>query len=333
MSDIINQLLSSNLTQIVILLVVFVAVVAAFFSVLYLLSSKRNIVQERLQRTVTRSSASSLEGGVFDDTSSASGEGSTLLHQVLDSFTRLSRPTDDKELGRLRTSLRQAGFQGERAMLSYLTIKLMLCFGLGGMVLWYNTVRPQPLPYAAFFTLLLMTLGLYLPNFWLHGRVTERKSKINKTLPDALDLIVTCVEAGLGLDAALNRVSQEIAPSAPILSKELAQAALEMRTGVGRGEAFRRLARRTGVEELHSLAAIIIQTEMFGTSVAKSLRIQAEGMRVRRTQLAEERAAIVGVKLTIPLILCILPSHFAVLMGPAVVKIFKVLLPSLGGGG
>ncbi len=332
MSDFVNQLLSSNLTQFAILLVVFVAVVAACFSVIYLFSSKRNIVQERLQRTVTRSSASS-QDGVFDDASSAPSEGSNLLHQVLDSFTRLSRPTDAKELGRLRASLRQAGFQGERAMVSYLAIKLMLCFGLGGMVLWYNTVQPQPLPYAAFFTLLLMTLGLYLPNFWLHGRVTERKSKINKTLPDALDLIVTCVEAGLGLDAALNRVSQEIAPSAPILSQELAQAALEMRTGVSRGEAFRRLARRTGVEELHSLAAIIIQTEIFGTSVAKSLRIQAEGMRVRRTQLAEERAAIVGVKLTIPLILCILPSLFAVLMGPAVVKIFKVLLPSLGAGG
>jgi tight adherence protein C len=192
-------------------------------------------------------------------------------------------------------------------------------------------VRPQPFRNAALFTIVFMAIGFYLPAFWLSGRVKERQSAVNHALPDALDLLVTCVEAGLGLDAALNRVAEELSLSAPLLSKEMSQAALEMRAGMARGEAFRRLAARTGVEELRNLAAMIVQTEVFGTSIAKSLRVQSDAMRVRRMQLAEERAATVAVKLTVPLIFCILPALFAVLMGPATVRIIRILMPTLTG--
>jgi tight adherence protein C len=131
----------------------------------------------------------------------------------------------------------------------------------------------------------------------------------------------------------MNRVADEIRLSAPLLSAELSQTSLEMRAGIARGDGFRRLANRTGVEELRNLAAVIIQTELFGTSIAHSLRVMADSMRIRRTQRAEERAATVGVKLTIPLIFCIIPALFAVLMGPAAVQIIRTLLPTLRGGG
>jgi tight adherence protein C len=132
---------------------------------------------------------------------------------------------------------------------------------------------------------------------------------------------VTCVEAGLGLDAAMSRVGQEMVLSAPTLAEELNMTFLEVQAGIPRADSFRRLAERTGVEDLRSLSAMLIQTEIFGTSVARALRIHSDGMRVKRMQQAEEKAAMVSVKMTIPLVLCILPSLIAVVMGPAIVMI------------
>jgi len=144
--------------------------------------------------------------------------------------------------------------------------------------------------------------------------------------------VVTCVEAGLGLEAAIARVAGELGLGAPLLAQELELTEMEMRAGVARGDAFRRMADRTGVEELRNLAAIIVQTQIFGTSIAKSLRIQADALRGRRMQVAEERAAAASVKMTIPLVLCIAPALFVVLLGPAVVSIARELLPTLAGG-
>jgi tight adherence protein C len=136
-----------------------------------------------------------------------------------------------------------------------------------------------------------------------------------------MDLLVTCVEAGLGLDAAMSRVSQELQLSSPILGEEMNQTFLEVQAGVTRADSFRRLADRTGVEDLRSLAAMLIQTDIFGTSVARALRIHSDSMRVKRMQQAEEKAAMVSVKMTVPLVLCILPSLIAIVMGPAIVMI------------
>jgi tight adherence protein C len=174
-------------------------------------------------------------------------------------------------------------------------------------------------------------VGFYSPNVWLSRRLKARQTALSRGLADTLDLLVTCVEAGLGLEAALVRITREIGLSAPLLASELSQTTLEMQAGKPRPEAFRRLAERTGLEELRSLSAILIQTEMFGTSVAKALRVHAGTMRTRRTHRAEERGATVAVKMLLPLILFILPSLFAVILGPAVVRIVKILLPALGG--
>jgi tight adherence protein C len=142
-----------------------------------------------------------------------------------------------------------------------------------------------------------------------------------------MDLLVTCVEAGLGLDAALSRVAEEMALAAPLLGRELNVTFLEIQAGVPRRDAFRRLADRTGVEDLKTLSAVLTQTEIFGTSIARALRVHAEGMRVKRMQKAEERAAMVSVKMTFPLILCILPSLIAVVLGPAAAQIAATFFP------
>ena len=164
-------------------------------------------------------------------------------------------------------------------------------------------------------------LMFFLPNLWLRGQIQKRQMLIEDALPDSMDLLVTCVEAGLSLDAAMGRVAQELELVAPILAQEMKQTLLEIQAGVRRSDAFHRLSTRTGVEDLRTLSAMIIQTELFGTSVARALRVHAEGMRTKRMQRAEERAAMVSVKMTVPLILCILPSLMAVVIGPAVAMI------------
>ena len=215
----------------------------------------------------------------------------------------------------------------------YLTTKLVLCVAFTGAFVWFNASRPEPLPNAMLFTVVSMILGFYLPNVWVSRRMQNRQLQLNRGLPDTLDLLVTCVEAGLGLDAAINRVAEEVVVSSPLLGAELVQTGLEMRAGSGRGEAFRRLAARTGIEDLKNLASIIVQTEIFGTSIAASLRVMADTMRVRRMQRAEESAAQAGIKMTIPLILFILPSLLLILVGSGMVRMIRSLMPGLGGDG
>ena len=173
-------------------------------------------------------------------------------------------------------------------------------------------------------------VGFLAPNAWLRRRIQSRQADIDRGLPDALDLMVTCVEAGLGLDAAVQRVSLEIGLARPVLAEELTLTFLEVKAGVRRTDAFRRLADRTGVQDLKTLAATLNQTDIFGTSVSRALRIQAEGMRVRRMQRAEERAAVLSVKMTMPLVLCFVPALFVVLAGPAWVNIVDPILPARG---
>jgi len=307
---------------------VFAAVAGAIIGVRYLLEARVDVVEERMRRFSGHPSSN--PPPVFSTTITSAKV--SILEALLKPFVAIAKPTSEKELGRLQDRLNHAGFRHERAMHAYLAVKVILSLIFAVAVLWFASRQARPLQNTLFITLIAMSAGFYLPSLWLENRIQERQKAINRALPDTLDLLVTCIDSGLGLDASMNRVAEEIALSAPLLSQEIMQAALEIRAGSGRGEAFRRLALRTGVEDIKNLASIIVQTEVFGTSMAKALRIMADGMRVRRMQLAEERAAQVGVKMTIPLVLCILPALFCVLMGPAVVQIMRLLLPTLGGG-
>jgi tight adherence protein C len=179
------------------------------------------------------------------------------------------------------------------------------------------------------FALLAAGIGYALPGFWLAHKTAQRQKQIQNGLPDALDLLIVCVEAGAGLDAAIVKASEELAISYPALADELRLITTETRAGKPRLEAFKNFASRTGVEDVRALVAMLVQTDKFGTSIAQALRTHAATSRTKRRQRAEERAAKLGVKLVFPLVFCLFPALYVVVLGPAVIKIMESLI---GGG-
>jgi tight adherence protein C len=172
----------------------------------------------------------------------------------------------------------------------------------------------------------------FLPDIilWFLGK--KRKEAIFLALPDALDLMVVCVEAGLGLDAAMRKVAEELAKIYPIVSVEFGICNMQLQMGISRAEALKSLGDRSGVDDLKSLASILIQADKFGSSIAQALRVQSDSMRVRRSQIAEEKAAKTAVKLIFPLVLFIFPSIFVVLVGPAGIKMYREMFTAMNGG-
>jgi tight adherence protein C len=237
----------------------------------------------------------------------------------------IARPGRAEEVARIRARLQCAGFRGEAVVTRFLLTKLVLAFSLLGIALAWNARRVDASHPALLIGVVAFAAGFYLPDAVVASRVRQRRTAIERGLADALDLLVTCVEAGLGLDAALQRVAREVRLAHPLLGEELSTTFLETKAGIPRTEAFRRLANRTGVKDLKSLAATLNQTDLFGTSVALALRVQAEGIRTRRMQRAEERAGFVAVRMALPLVLCILPALVAIVAGPAVINILQIL--------
>ena len=182
-----------------------------------------------------------------------------------------------------------------------------------------------------FLIVVLSAIGYFLPNAFLARRIAYRKREIFESFPDAMDLIIVCVEAGLGLDAALARVGEEMHMRSPILGDELHLINLELRAGSSRERALRNLALRTGVEDIDTLVAMLVQSDRFGTSIADSLRVHADSLRTKRRFRAEEAAAKIALKLLFPLIFFIFPSMLLVLLGPAFIGISRILLPTLSG--
>jgi tight adherence protein C len=174
--------------------------------------------------------------------------------------------------------------------------------------------------------LLLAILGFYAPDIWLRVRTARRKDKILKGIPDALDILVVCVEAGMGLDAAIKRVADEIRLTNKPLSDELKLFNLELLAGKARQDALKNLALRTDLEDIKSLVTLIIEADKFGTSISKALRVYSDSFRTKRYLRAEEVAAKLPVKLILVLILFIFPSHFVVILGPTAIRIYQVLL-------
>ncbi|HEX3694787.1 MAG TPA: type II secretion system F family protein [Polyangia bacterium] len=283
------------------------------------LFTRRNRVVERLVRGGDRMSDEANGAPALAD----GGDVSAAFSKLLRRLSKLARPSEAAELSRARLDMIRAGYQGERALEIFLGLKILLAPLLPAFFLQFNShlTRPLAFPVDVVIAVWLCGLAFWIPNLILNSKIKERQQDLERALPDAMDLLVTCVEAGLGLDAAMARVSEEMTLAAPVLALELNQTFLEVQAGIPRADSFRRLAERTGVEDLRALAAMLIQTDIFGTSVARALRVHSDGMRVKRMQRAEEKAAMVSVKMTIPLVLCILPSLIAVVMGPAVVMI------------
>jgi tight adherence protein C len=171
---------------------------------------------------------------------------------------------------------------------------------------------------------LLALVGFYIPSLWLRIKIAQRKDEIVRGFPDALDLMVVCAEAGMGLDAAINRVGEEMRLRCAPVSDELKLLSLELRAGKQRRDALRNLTMRTDSEDINSFVTLLIQTDKFGTSIAQALRVQSDSMRTKRSQKVEELAAKLPVKLLFPTILFIFPSLFLVLMGPALIRAFRI---------
>lgn len=248
-------------------------------------------------------------------------------------LARLALPAEGWEKSKLRTRFMSAGYRNSSAPVLFFAAKPLLSLALPGLLVLYAATAGTALKPNMFFLLLvaLAALGYFLPNALLERQITYRKREVFENLPDAIDLMTVCVEAGLGLDAAISRVGEEMRLKNQILAEELHLVNLELRAGSSRELALRNLALRTGVEEVHNLATLLIQADRFGTSVANSLRVHSDGLRTKRRLLAEEAAAKIPVKLLIPLIFCIFPSMLLVLLGPAFISIYRVLLPTLTG--
>jgi len=232
---------------------------------------------------------------------------------------------DDESI--VRHDLIAAGYRSDNAVWIYFGLRALTVIALLGLALIFrNNVTSNPI-LSIVFPIAAGVAGWFGPSFFLDYMVSARQQRIREGLPDTLDLIVVCVEAGLALDQAMQHVSRELMDVHPDISREVEMVNLEIRGGKRRAEALRGLADRTGEPELSKLVAVMIQTDRFGTSIADSLRTHADFMRVRRRQEAEERAAKVGVKLVFPIFFLILPAMLIVVAGPGLLQVFKYLFP------
>lgn len=224
-----------------------------------------------------------------------------------------------------RQLLIHAGYTSPNAVPIYLGARILLGLGLGVSTVAAMSVLGFPPALALFGALWGMLLGWVLPSFHVGGRAKRRQKEIVKAMPDALDLLVVCVEAGLGLNQALVRVAEEIINVSPVLGEQIQLTNLEIRAGTARDEALRNLGERTGVEDVRSFASMLIQTDRFGTSIADALRVHSDVLRTKRRQRAEEAAAKTAIKMLFPLVFFIFPAMFVVILGPAVIQVIEAL--------
>lgn len=312
--------------QIVILVLIFLAVTGVALGAISWFN-RNEAVRSRLGRLVdpTVSGSGSL---------TAASEWQAKVVKVVGPMAKLSTPKEGWEESNLRVRFMQAGLREAFWPALFFAGKTVLALLLPSVFAVYRGISSVQLSFNTnvLILLVLAAIGYYLPNVLLANAVNRRKNELQDALPDALDMMLVCVEAGLGLDAAMNRAASEIGLRSEAMSDELNLVALELRMGNRRETALRNLALRTGVDDIGSFVAMLVQADRFGTNVATALRIQAETMRTHRRLRAEERAAKIPLKLLFPLIFFIFPSLMVVLMGPAMISIYRVLLPTMGGG-
>ncbi|MBP1205561.1 tight adherence protein C [Duganella sp. 1411] len=250
---------------------------------------------------------------------------------VAQPFSRLSLPEEGWERSPLRTRFMNAGWRSASAPSLYFAAKTVLALGLPGLTALLTITMMSAVPQKSFLFLLLLaaSIGYYLPNAVLSRKASDRRREIFETFPDALDLLTVCVEAGLSLERALAKVAGEIHIKSVSLAQELQLVLMEMRAGFSKERALRNLALRSGVEDVDTLVAMLIQSERFGTSMGDSLRVHSDNLRGKRSVQAEEAAAKIALKLLFPLIFCIFPTLMLVLIGPAGIQIYRSVLPGM----
>lgn len=248
------------------------------------------------------------------------GAGSlTRVEALINSLSKLSLPETGWQDSAIQLKFIRAGLRGPNDIKIFYAIKSLLTFVLPGVVfigLWRFGPEMARFKLVSY-VVVVAALGYYLPDFFMRWRTSRRIQQMQDALPDLIDLLIICTESGLGIDAAINRVARDSVRNSPLLSQEFYLTSLEIRAGAGRLVALKNMALRTNLEDLNGFVSMLIQADKFGTSIAESLRIQSDMMRIKRIQRAEEKAAKVPVKMLLPLILFIFPVLMIVLIGPA----------------
>ena len=297
--------------------ITFLGTVTILIALFYAFSQGETGVSRRLERVLDRSVPSSQDA--------LSQKGVERVRGMLASVGSMF-PSSPVQVSRSQLMMIRAGIRRPDAMLAMRGVRLLVPVGLVAAVFFSGYYRANPF----FIFLLTAVVGYMIPETWLLWRIRSRQHKLRRGLADGLDLLVICVEAGLGLDQALLRVSQELRVTHPELSDELQLVNMEMRVGKSRMEALRELARRTGLDDIQALVAMLVQTERFGTSIAQSLRVHSDDLRTKRRQRAEELSAKTTVKMVPPLVFFIFPALMVVMLGPAVLTLMRQLMPALG---
>lgn len=302
--------------------IIFVTVTAAAMVILLQFAPSR--AKQRLD-TLAEPSAFKDEAGGADWTRT--------IVKVAAAFAKVSLPTEGWETSPLRLRFMHAGYRSGAPMMLYFGAKTLLALLFPLIAYLYLLMGGVKLETQAMLAVVLVAaaLGYYLPNVVLARLVFVRQREIFETFPDAADLLMVCVESGLGLDAALVRVSDEMRLKSAALAEELHLVNLELRAGSSRDKALRNLALRTGVEEVNSFATMLVQADRFGTSIGDSLRVFSDELRTKRRLHAEELAAKIPLKLLFPLVFFIFPSLMLVLLGPAFIQVYRILLPTMAG--
>jgi tight adherence protein C len=302
-------------------LLVFGGIVLGIMALLSMISQRNSKAQERLTRLSRPASLAEIEEPKGPKNQRFQG-----LVQTAKALSSPMMPQTELEQSALKLKLANAGFRSDAAPMVYSGMRFasLVVFLLLGLLL---CVPGQGLNFGSLKWVVIITgFGFYLPAVILWWLRRKRQESIFLTLPDALDLLVVCVESGLGLDAAMRKVCVEMSDHAKVICEELSLANFQLQMGRPRREVLHDLGVRTGVDDVRSLAAILIQADRFGSSIAQALRVQSDSMRTRRKQIAEEKAAKTAVQLIFPLVLFIFPGIFVVLVGPAAISIMKNLL-------
>ena len=286
---------------------IFVSIGAATAAVVWLLTDPQ-LAQRRLSQLAPSGDAGTQPVSLVGD------DRSEISKKV-----RRFVPKSPKDMGRIERMLAGAGYHGAWPATLYASVQLVTPILFGGAVIYFFGWATSVLVFAG----LAAALGYYLPDVWLGRAIERRRKQISDGLPDAIDLLIVCIESGSGIDQALSRVGEELAIAYPALSIELELISAETRAGKPRLEAFRNFADRTKVEDVRSLVNMLIQTDKFGTSIGQALRTHAEVSRTKRRQRAEEKAAKLGVKMLFPLVFCIFPAFYLVVIGPSMLRIFR----------
>ena len=297
----------------------FICISLGMMGVYWLMYRPQSAATERLKQLGARNTAVASPGLMPDD-----GRGAELAQRLASPLSRLLPPSV-AEAKKLQKQLMQAGFRSAGAPLVYRAIQISTMVGFPLAVAIACAILARPLSGALLWILMGFVIGFTLPRYALRKLILSRQQQVRWGLADALDLMVISIEAGLGLNAAMMKVSSELKDVHPDISDEFELANLEIRVGRERDEALRNLADRTGVDDLRSLVAMLIQTDRFGTSIAKAIRAFSDSLRTKRRQRAEQAAQKAAVKLLFPLACFLFPTLFIAILGPAALQLMDTL--------